>query len=99
MRSLHPRTWPRQGLSSDRISLLPCEIRELTATYRAAQPEPVRVDIAGWNVDHMATGCADRFAVAGVDLAHSIPYMGQQEVNWNSSEEQACIIDTVLDAG
>jgi hypothetical protein len=47
----------------------------------------------------MATGCADRFAVAGVDLAHSIPYMGQQEVNWNSSEEQACIIDTVLDTG
>jgi len=45
--------------SDNYISLVPGETRELTATYRAPQPEPVRVDIAGWNVSHMATGCAN----------------------------------------
>ena len=45
--------------SDNYISLIPGETRELTATYRAPQPEPVRVDIAGWNVSHMATGCAN----------------------------------------
>jgi exo-1,4-beta-D-glucosaminidase len=43
--------------SDNYISLLPGETRELTATYRASEPEPVRADFAGWNVDHAATGC------------------------------------------
>ena len=45
--------------SDNYISLIPGETQELTATYRALHPEPVRVDIAGWNVNHMATGCAN----------------------------------------
>ena len=44
--------------SDNYVSLIPGETRELTATYRAPQPEPVRVDISGWNVNHTATGCA-----------------------------------------
>jgi exo-1,4-beta-D-glucosaminidase len=43
--------------SENYISLIPGETRELTATYRAPQPEPVRLDFSGWNVDHAATGC------------------------------------------
>jgi exo-1,4-beta-D-glucosaminidase len=45
--------------SDNYISLVPGETRELTETYRAPQPEPVRVDIAGWNVNRMAAGCAN----------------------------------------
>ena len=45
--------------SDNYISLIPGETRELTATYHASQPEPVRVDIAGWNVNQVATGCAN----------------------------------------
>jgi len=44
--------------SDNYISLLPGETREVTASYRSAQPEPVRIDIAGWNVDHSSTDCA-----------------------------------------
>jgi len=44
--------------SDNYVSLMPGELREVTATYRAARPEPVRVDLYGWNVSHMETGCA-----------------------------------------
>jgi exo-1,4-beta-D-glucosaminidase len=43
--------------SDNYISLLPGETRELTATVRNSQTEPVRVDIDGWNVDHVSAGC------------------------------------------
>jgi exo-1,4-beta-D-glucosaminidase len=45
--------------SDNYVSLLPGESREISATYRAPQAEPVRVDIAGWNVNHLATSCAN----------------------------------------
>jgi exo-1,4-beta-D-glucosaminidase len=45
--------------SDNYVSLLPGETQELTASYRAPHTEPVRVDIAGWNVNHMSTGCAN----------------------------------------
>lgn len=44
--------------SDNYVSLLPGEAREVTATYRADLPEPVRVDVTGWNVNHLATECA-----------------------------------------
>ena len=44
--------------SDNYISLLPGETREVTASYRAAQPEPVRVALYGWNVSQMQAGCA-----------------------------------------
>lgn len=44
--------------SDNYVSLIPGETLELTATYLAPHPEPVRVDIAGWNVNHLAVGCA-----------------------------------------
>ena len=40
------------------ISLLPGETRELTASFQALQPAPIRIDIAGWNVSHMSIGCS-----------------------------------------
>jgi exo-1,4-beta-D-glucosaminidase len=44
--------------SDNYISLLPGETQVLTATFRAPHPDPVRVDIAGWNVNRIAVGCA-----------------------------------------
>jgi exo-1,4-beta-D-glucosaminidase len=52
-REILPIVW-----SDNYISLLPGEVREVTASYRAAQPEPVRVDLYGWNVSHLQAGCA-----------------------------------------
>jgi exo-1,4-beta-D-glucosaminidase len=40
------------------ISLLPGESRELTASFQALPPAPIRIDIAGWNVSHMSIGCS-----------------------------------------
>jgi hypothetical protein len=36
---------------------LPGETRDLTATYRARQAEAIRVDMAGWNVNHSSSAC------------------------------------------
>jgi hypothetical protein len=47
----------------------------------------------------MATGCAGGSLSPGLTAPHSIRYIGQPELNWNSSEEQGCKIDTTLDAG
>jgi len=44
--------------SDNYVSLLPGETREVTASYRAAQFEPVRVDVTGWNLTPLATDCA-----------------------------------------
>lgn len=44
--------------SDNYISLMPGEIREVTASYRAPEPEPVRVDLYGWNVSPLHAGCA-----------------------------------------
>ena len=44
--------------SDNYVSLLPGEVREVTASYRASQPDPVRVDLYGWNVSPMRAGCA-----------------------------------------
>jgi exo-1,4-beta-D-glucosaminidase len=43
--------------SDNYISLLPGETRDLTATYRARQAEAIRVDMAGWNVNHSSSAC------------------------------------------
>lgn len=43
--------------SDNYVSLLPGEVREVTASYRAPQAEPVRVDLYGWNVSPMQAGC------------------------------------------
>ncbi|HEY1902752.1 MAG TPA: glycosyl hydrolase family 2 [Terracidiphilus sp.] len=43
--------------SDNYLSLVPGESRELTATYRAPQPESVRVDVSGWNVNDAEVGC------------------------------------------
>jgi exo-1,4-beta-D-glucosaminidase len=43
--------------SDNYISLLPGETRDLTATYGARRPEAIRVDVAGWNVNHSSSAC------------------------------------------
>lgn len=43
--------------SDNYVSLLPGEIREVTASYRAVQPDSVRVKLYGWNVSPMEAGC------------------------------------------
>jgi exo-1,4-beta-D-glucosaminidase len=43
--------------SDNYISLLPGETRELTARFLANPPDPVRVGIAGWNVNPSSVGC------------------------------------------
>jgi exo-1,4-beta-D-glucosaminidase len=45
--------------SDNYVSLLPGEVREVTASYRAPRAEPVRVDLYGWNVSHAQAGCVD----------------------------------------
>jgi exo-1,4-beta-D-glucosaminidase len=42
------------------VSLLPGETRELTASFRAMQSSPVRVDITGWNVSPLSIGCSEK---------------------------------------
>ncbi len=53
------------------VSLLPGETRDLMASFRAMQPSPVRVDIAGWNVSHVSVGCSEdsrqRSSTTGAD--------------------------------
>jgi exo-1,4-beta-D-glucosaminidase len=43
--------------SDNYVSLLPGETREVTASYRTDGSKPVRVDVTGWNVNHITTDC------------------------------------------
>lgn len=45
--------------SDNYVSLLPGETRELTASVPATASNPVRVDIAGWNVGPTSVGCPE----------------------------------------
>lgn len=43
--------------SDNYISLVPGESREVTAVVRNSRAAQVRVDVDGWNVDHISAGC------------------------------------------
>jgi exo-1,4-beta-D-glucosaminidase len=55
--------------SDNYISLMPGETREVAASYHTPGPEPVRVDLYGWNVSRLQTGCVTNGG--NRDQAHS----------------------------